>query len=256
MARANRAAGRVTTGPAPPALPAPAATWPMVPLGCARPAAESGQACCPMGGTTGNTMACETALACTVSATGNQCAACGGVGQPCCGTNNAGTCTAGLACGGRNAGAGTPGMCATCGGTGQLCCPTGGAGVDGGPPPTACQTALSCILAAAGNSCGTCGGAGQPCCGTVNDGTCGASLACGGRNAGMGLPGMCAACGGAGQLCCPVIGRASTAARARPRAEPRCRAWSRRPAISAETVVPRANRAAGRATTEPARRRV
>src|SRR6185503_4863176 len=57
--------------------------------------------------------------------------------------------------------------------------------------------------AATGNQCGACGAAGQPCCGTGNP-TCATGLACGGRNAGMGVPGMCAACGGAGQLCCPT----------------------------------------------------
>jgi hypothetical protein len=150
-------------------------------------------------------MACATALACTVSATGNQCATCGGLGQPCCGTNNGVTCNSGLACGGRNAGAGTPGMCSTCGGTGQLCCPANAAGADGGPPPPACMAALSCTLATGGNSCATCGGPGQPCCGTNNAGTCDTGLACGGRNLGMAVPGMFAACGGAGQLCCPAI---------------------------------------------------
>jgi hypothetical protein len=166
---------------------------------------QVGEVCCP---TTAGAAACSDAnLACIVSATGNQCGACGGVGQPCCGAGNAGTCSANLACAGRNAGMGMPGMCAACGATGQLCCPTNVPAVDGGAPPTACQGALGCVLATAANQCAACGGAGQPCCGTggINATTCSTGLACGGRNAGMGVPGMCAACGGAGQLCCPVI---------------------------------------------------
>jgi hypothetical protein len=100
-------------------------------------------------------------------------------------------------------------MCTACGATGQACCPINVAGADGGPPPTACQGALGCLVATAGNQCGACGAAGQPCCGTGNNNaTCNTALACGGRNAGMGVPGMCAACGGAGQLCCPITGGA------------------------------------------------
>jgi len=45
---------------------------------------------------------------------------------------------------------------------------------------------------------------------------------------------------------------APMAARGRRSVKPRCRAWSRRPATSAELAVARANRAAGPVTTEPA----
>ena len=141
-------------------------------------------------------MACEASLSCIVSATGNQCGACGALNQACCGTNNAGTCTGtGLACGGRNAGAGTPGMCATCGGAGQLCCPTNVATPDGGAAPTACTATLACILSATGNQCNACGAAGQPCCGTGNNGTCtaGLGLVCTGRMNAGGVPGTCTA---------------------------------------------------------------
>jgi hypothetical protein len=141
-------------------------------------------------------MACEASLSCIVSATGNQCGPCGGLGQACCGMGNGGTCTTtGLACGGRNAGAGTPGMCAACGGAGQLCCPTNVAPVDGGPPATACTATLACIIATTGTQCGACGAAGQSCCGTGNNGTCtaGLGLACVGRMNGGGVPGTCTA---------------------------------------------------------------
>src|SRR4029079_13832782 len=144
----------------------------------------TGQPCCPANGGPDGGMqaACGKNLYSLVSATGNQCGTCGGAGQPCCGTAGAGTCSAGFACSGRNAGMGAPGMCAPCGAAGQLCCPmTGGA--------MACEASLSCIVSATGNQCGACGALNQACCGTNNAGTCtGTGLACGGRNAGAGTP--------------------------------------------------------------------
>jgi hypothetical protein len=102
--------------------------------------------------------------------TGNVCSTCGGSGQACCGTGNAGTCSAGFACSGRNAAQGTAGTCGACGGTGQTCC--------GGATPC---TAGACMLGASDNVCSTCGGSAQSCCGTGNAGTCSAGFVCSGR---------------------------------------------------------------------------
>jgi len=61
----------------------------------------------------GAQMACGATLACLIAAAGNQCGACGAAGQPCCGTGNNGTCTAGagLTCVGRMNAGGVPGTC-------------------------------------------------------------------------------------------------------------------------------------------------
>jgi hypothetical protein len=135
-----------------------------------------------------------------IAAMGRQCGACGGAGQPCCGTGNNGSCSAGFACTGRDDNMGMPGMCGPCGGTGQLCCPGGGGGGDGGTSP--CMTGFSCLLTATTNQCGTCGASGQPCCGTGNTGTCEMGFGCAGRLSSMRMPGTCGVCGALGQACC------------------------------------------------------
>src|SRR5881394_3194671 len=73
---------------------------------------------------------------CMITATTNQCGACGATGQPCCGTGNNGTCSMGLGCAGRVANMRMPGTCSTCGSVGQPCCSGGGA--------TACSPGLAC----------------------------------------------------------------------------------------------------------------
>ena len=154
----------------------------------------TGQPCCPAnGGADGGVQAvCQGTMSCLLAANGgNQCGPCGCSGEACCGMGNAGTCSGGFACTGRNVAMGNPGMWAVCGEAGEACCSTAGGG-------TACNSAtLACIA----NQCTACGGVGQACCGA---GTCTAGLACAGRNAGAGMAGMCTACGAAGQLCCPT----------------------------------------------------
>jgi hypothetical protein len=132
--------------------------------------------------------------------TGQNCAACGGAGQPCCnGTscggggccdNNTGLCLgAGTACGaGANAGTCTNGGCQSgrCGRLGEPACP-GGIGCTA--PYTFEQN----------GNCVACGAQDQICCDNGNNGRyCGAGELC--VNNGNG--GRCQACGGMGQACC------------------------------------------------------
>jgi hypothetical protein len=147
-------------------------------------------------------MACTTGLSCVIGATSNSCGACGGAGQPCCGTGNNGSCTAGLACAGRDDNMGMPGMCGACGADGQLCCPNLNNGADGGATPACMAVGSSCMLGAVTNQCGACGGSGQPCCGTGNTGSCMTGFGCAGRVSATRMTGTCGACGAAGQPCC------------------------------------------------------
>jgi hypothetical protein len=78
--------------------------------GTCSPCGGAGQACCTQA-VGGVVVACTTPLGCVIATAGNQCGTCGASGQPCCGAGNNATCSAGLACMGRNRGAGMPGTC-------------------------------------------------------------------------------------------------------------------------------------------------
>jgi len=81
----------------------------------------------------------------------------------------------------------------------------GGAGGGLGGGATTCNTGLSCMLGASGDTCSsTCGTSGASCCGTTNTGTCSAGFLCTGRDLTTTTPGTCAACGGTDQTCCPT----------------------------------------------------
>ena len=137
------------------------------------------------------------------------------VGQPCCGTGNGGTCTAGLACGGRNAHR-HAGHVRDLRWRGPAVLPDGRrrrgrrSSSDRVPDRAVLHRRgwRECCAAPAAELA-------SRAVGPATTRRAARASACGGRNAGMGLPGMCAACGGAGQLCCPTNGERSTVALAR-----------------------------------------
>lgn len=124
---------------------------------------------------------------------GGSCA-CGGQGQPCCGSGVA--CQGGLSC--------MNGTCGACGATGQPCCPnqtcaagnlcSGSSCVACGAPTQPCCSGNACNLGAVcgGNdTCAACGAQNQPCCTT--GAACGSNLSCVGQTC---------HCGGIGEPCC------------------------------------------------------
>jgi hypothetical protein len=144
--------------------------------GNCQPCGASGQNCCP-GGAAAQCPAAGVGQGCITAPapTGDKCGACGTMGLPCCGTNNAGTCTVApgatqrLGCIGRAMGA--AGTCAACGGRGQSCC-----GGNNGE----CTAQNRCVM----GMCTACGAAGQVCCnaqGTLAD--CNTGFVCSGPSA-------------------------------------------------------------------------
>ena len=174
--------------------------------GMCAPCGASGQTCCAVGGMTGNTMACDTALACTVSATGDHVRRVWRSRPAVLRHQQRRYLQRGPGVRWAQRSARARPVCARPAVARASCAARSVARASMAVPlrPRAWPRCPASWLLAA-TPARTCGGAGQPCCGTNNAGTCNTGLACGGRNAGMAVPGMCAACGGAGQLCCPAI---------------------------------------------------
>jgi hypothetical protein len=98
------------------------------------------------GGGDGGVTACTSGLGCILMAADNVCGACGGAGQPCCGSGNNGTCSTGFACSGRMGQTGAAGSCTACGAAGQPCCGNGANACTAG---LVCRT-MMCVEGEAG----------------------------------------------------------------------------------------------------------
>lgn len=122
------------------------------------PCGGADQVCC------GKSSTCNASLSCQ----SEYCKACGGVGQPCCGT----ACSSGAIC--------SSGQCAACGGPGEPCC-----GND------VCKDDFQYVCIS--GKCGDCGEGNEPCC-AGNICHNGLDFVC--------TSGKCTSCGRAGQICC------------------------------------------------------
>jgi len=145
---------------------------------------DDGNACttdsCDTSGVCHHTMATKGTI-CSGGACNSigSCVACGGAGQPCCGSSCGAslTCDVSLTC--------SPGLC---GGPGQPCCTSG----------PACGSWSFCATSTGSSVCEACGGKGQPACPV--SASCPGGFCC---QTGLYSYGGTCNCGGLSEACCP-----------------------------------------------------